>query len=154
MRRRRASSVGNTTAAVVVSAADGVRRGSALVGSLLGRKFSAAKPKGGEAAPPKTFNLTVVCIPTAPGWSRAIIYGGAKPTTKAERKAQAEADAAAGRPAQAVRPSSMAAKVFKALPVWLVHLLSNRFLDSDLAFLHYQARARTGEGRRHAPRAW
>ena len=30
--------VGNRTAAVVVSAADGVRRGSALVGSLLGRK--------------------------------------------------------------------------------------------------------------------
>ena len=32
------TSVGNTTAAVVVQAADGVRRGSALVGSLLGRK--------------------------------------------------------------------------------------------------------------------
>ena len=32
------TSVGSKTAAVVVSAADGVRRGSALVGSLLGRK--------------------------------------------------------------------------------------------------------------------
>ena len=24
----------------------------------------------------RTFNLTVVCVPTAPGWSRAIIFGG------------------------------------------------------------------------------
>ena len=32
------TSVGEKTAAVVVTAADGVRRGSALVGSLLGRK--------------------------------------------------------------------------------------------------------------------
>ena len=30
---------------------------------------------------------------------------------------------------------------YTLLPVWLIHLGSNRFLDSDLAFLHYQEQA-------------
>lgn len=28
--------------------------------------------------------------------------------------------------------------IFALIPTWFIHLLSNRFLDSDLAFLHYQ----------------
>lgn len=37
--------------------------------------------------------------------------------------------------------------VFSKLPVWLVHQLSNKFLDSDLAFLHFQERERERQGR-------
>merc|ERR1719174_3451066 len=39
----------------------------------------------------RTFNLTVVCVPTAPGWSRAIIFGGKQPEA---RKAQAREEVA------------------------------------------------------------
>ena len=34
--------------------------------------------------------------------------------------------------------ASLFKKIFALLPVWLVHLGSNKFLDSDLAFLHFQ----------------
>merc|ERR1712166_238216 len=32
--------------------------------------------------------------------------------------------------------------LFSIIPVWAIHLLSNKFLDSDLAFLHYQEQER------------
>jgi len=91
----------------------------------------------------RTFNLTVVCVPTAPGWSRAIIYGGASPERRKERaKAEAAARRASGAPPPPPPPkTSLVGRVFRALPVWAVHLGSNRFLDSDLAFLHYQEQA-------------
>ena len=63
------------------------------------------------------FQPTQVCVPTQPGWSRAIIFGGSR-----DKKAA----------------TSPVAKLFATLPVWLLHIFSNRFLDSDLAFLHYQ----------------
>jgi hypothetical protein len=40
------------------------------------------------------------------------------------------------------KPTSLVARVFRALPIWAIHFLSNRFLDSDLVFLHYQERSR------------
>jgi phenylpropionate dioxygenase-like ring-hydroxylating dioxygenase large terminal subunit len=68
----------------------------------------------------KTFNLTAVMTPTKPGWSRIIIYATrfAK-IKKLERK-------------------PLKLKIFSRLPTWMLHQLSNRFLDSDLAFLHFQ----------------
>lgn len=59
------------------------------------------------------FDLTAVCVPSAPGHSRAILLG-----------------------------PSRASPLVRLLPAWLVHLGFNRFLDSDLAFLHYQERTR------------
>ena len=98
-----------------------------------------------------------MCIPTAPGWSRGIIYGGSNEArAKAEKAAAAlqrgDTETAAAIEAEASRPGdsaevvqankpppkSLVAKLFAAAPTWLVHLGSNRFLDSDLAFLHYQ----------------
>ena len=32
------------------------------------------------------------------------------------------------------------ARLVGLLPVWVTHILSSRFLDTDLAFLHFQAR--------------
>jgi len=101
----------------------------------------------------RTFNLTVVCVPTAPGWSRAIIYGGPQPQAKkpkgrlnahrAEERSTEPivAPAPVDEPQVAAPPAkktSLVGKIFRLLPVWVVHLGSNRFLDSDLAFLHYQ----------------
>lgn len=92
---------------------------------------------------PRKFELSVLCIPTKPGWSRAIIVTTAKPeqgepsSTSKQKKPR----------------KSLVGRVFKALPVWIVHILNNRFLDSDLAFLHYQERelARPGNPRYYMP---
>jgi phenylpropionate dioxygenase-like ring-hydroxylating dioxygenase large terminal subunit len=78
-----------------------------------------------ESNKPLLFNLTVVMIPTKPGWSRGFIYGGR--TLK---------------PKDAKEKESLFAKVFRILPVWLIHQFNNRVLDSDLAFLHYQGQKR------------
>ncbi len=121
---------------------------------------TAPPPKRAGAPPPPAppprpnFQLTVICVPTAPGWSRAIIFGGIQPNARKQRDAQAaraakEARARArsgeieGAHARATSAApaprkSLASRIFGLLPVWLVHLGSNRFLDSDLAFLHYQ----------------
>lgn len=82
-----------------------------------------------EKAPPKFFNLTTVLIPTKPGWSRIIIFGSQQ--VKDENSVQDSA-----------QKETPIAKIFRKLPGWLVHILSDRFLDSDLAFLHYQDRER------------
>jgi hypothetical protein len=37
-----------------------------------------------------------------------------------------------------VQKKSIVGRLLGALPRWVVHLGSNRFLDSDLAFIHYQ----------------
>lgn len=76
----------------------------------------------------RRFELFVFCVPTKPGWSRAIILNTAKTKTvdeKAEKR---------------TKKGSLIGAVFKLSPVWMLHMLSNRFLDSDLAFLHYQER--------------
>ena len=106
-------------------------------------EFEPKLDKAGAPLPRKTFNLTVVCVPTGPGRSRAIIFGGKRPATKAEQRAERDAAKAAGKAEgssgrAAERPGSLAAKIFRSLPVWLVHIGSSRFLDSDLAFLHFQ----------------
>jgi pheophorbide a oxygenase len=66
----------------------------------------------------KPLVLTALCIPTKPGWSRAIIVTAASK--------------------EGPKKKSIVAKIFSKLPIWLVHQLSNRFLDSDLVFLHFQ----------------
>ena len=76
-----------------------------------------------EVDEPKTFNLTTCLIPTKPGWSRIIIFGG--PTEKPKEKKKGE---------------RFIIKLFRILPTWVVHQFSNRFLDSDLMFLHGQER--------------
>ena len=78
----------------------------------------------------RTFNLSTLLIPTKPGWSRIIIYGS--PTKKDKNRKEKE---------------TFFLKLFRILPTWLLHQFSNRFLDSDLAFLHFQEqeRERCGE---------
>lgn len=74
------------------------------------------------------FNLTVVMTPTKPGWSRAVIYAGGPTQTEDETKGN--------------QRKSLLGQIFSLLPVWLLHQFSNRFLDSDLALLHYQEQER------------
>jgi phenylpropionate dioxygenase-like ring-hydroxylating dioxygenase large terminal subunit len=82
-----------------------------------------------ESTKPKTpFNFKAICIPTAPGWSRVITVS--TDSSKEESKAK----------------KTILALVFGLIPLWLVHQLSNRFLDSDLAFLHYQEKKRARRG--------
>lgn len=66
----------------------------------------------GMAAP---YKFQFLCVPVAPGESRVILVWTDKP----------------GEGYRAM---------LHRLPVWFVHLHVNRFLDSDLAFLHYQER--------------
>lgn len=78
--------------------------------SLEFKKF-AERRGGGEADGKPRFRLHCACVPVAPGWSRLILCN-------ATRSGQSGS----------------------ILPQWAIHLLSNRFLDSDMAFLHYQER--------------
>eukprot|EP00435_Cladocopium_sp_Y103_P027914 s2325_g6.t3 len=78
--------------------------------SLEFKKF-AERRGGGEADGKPRFRLHCACVPVAPGWSRLILCN-------ATRSGQSGS----------------------ILPPWAIHLLSNRFLDSDMAFLHYQER--------------
>jgi hypothetical protein len=85
----------------------------------------------------KQFTLSSICIPTKPGWSRTIIYGGTdnKQKDKVAKKDKTKKDKV-----------PLIFKVFRLLPTWVVHQLSNRFLDSDLAFLHFQEQERERRG--------
>eukprot|EP00977_Amphora_coffeiformis_P000887 scaffold190_cov171-Amphora_coffeaeformis.AAC.12 len=80
------------------------------------------------------FRLSTVCIPIRPGWSRIIIVPGGFGGDDE------------GKDKDGKKPS-LVSKIFKAIPPWIVHVLNSRFLDSDLAFLHYQER----EARARAP---
>lgn len=73
----------------------------------------------GEGVP---FRLQVICVPVAPGRSRIILLN-----TKVPGKDSG---------------------FMEKLPKWVGHIFGNRFLDSDLAFLHYQER-----NLRYAPRS-
>ncbi|OEU19105.1 hypothetical protein FRACYDRAFT_137803, partial [Fragilariopsis cylindrus CCMP1102] len=76
------------------------------------------------------FKLGALCIPTKPGWSRAIIMAGPKEMKEKEMKKKKE------------KRKSLFGILFSIIPVWAIHLLSNKFLDSDLSFLHYQEQER------------
>jgi len=70
-----------------------------------------------EAEKNAPFRLNICIVPVGPGWSRAIIID-----------------------ARAPDKGSLLSSLLSKLPRWVVHILSNKFLDSDLAFLHYQER--------------
>lgn len=76
------------------------------------------------------FRLSTVCIPTRPGWSRVIVLVGRG----------SEDDNDDGENAGKKKAPSLVSKIFGIIPQWLLHMFSSRFLDSDLAFLHYQER--------------
>lgn len=91
---------------------------------------------------PRPFRLSAIGIPTKPGWSRGIII-----TWKAKDNERADAALLQNSTTMATieqkkKKKSFVAKVFSILPIWLSHQLSNQFLDSDLAFLHYQEQER------------
>ena len=117
----------------------------------------------------RPFALGVLCIPTKPGWSRAIILGGGRakkiqakakklaqsPSGKASSSSSATSAVVEATPKVTSKPTakkkktkkkkrkkSLVAIVFGIIPTWAMHLISNKFLDSDLAFLHYQEQER------------
>ena len=96
-----------------------------------------------EPKAPKTeaplFNLTVIMTPIKPGWSRIIIQGG--PGSRGV-PAATDNDKDATAVAKSKPRASLLLKVFSLFPVWLLHIFSSRFLDSDLALLHYQEQER------------
>mmetsp|Transcript_57782 Transcript_57782/g.129590 ORF Transcript_57782/g.129590 Transcript_57782/m.129590 type:complete len:576 (-) Transcript_57782:86-1813(-) len=67
-----------------------------------------------QASAGRRFRLNVACVPVDPGRSRAFILN--------------------------LRGANDKPTFFEGLPRWIGHVFSNRFLDSDLAFLHYQDR--------------
>lgn len=79
---------------------------------------TAKEAKEGLTHSRRTFNLTTACIPVGPGRSRVIVFQG-------DRSA---------------KPTSLIGALLKRFPTWLSHIFSGRFLDSDLAFLHFQER--------------
>lgn len=95
------------------------------------------KPTDSPDDPPRLFNLTAVMIPLKPGWSRIILFG----TQSASKKA----DETEPYTIKKRRPP-LVFKIFELLPIWMLHQFSNRFLDSDLAFLHYQEQERQRRG--------
>jgi Pheophorbide a oxygenase len=97
----------------------------------------------------KTFNLTTLLVPSKPGWSRIIIFGNAQKqpvetassVVAAQRKSETkENNQSSGRNSKP--KSSLLGRIFQNLPIWIFHQLTNRFLDSDLAFLHFQEKER------------
>jgi hypothetical protein len=120
-------------------------------------ELSAAQQEAGEDA--SFFNLTALSIPTKPGWSRTIVMGAPPPKSKKEKKEEAkkvvkakgkEKEKATGalqtKPKKLPLKMRILFKVIRILPVWLLHQLSNKFLDSDLAFLHFQGQERVKRG--------
>lgn len=106
-----------------------------------------------RAADPRTFELTTILIPTRPGWSRIITLGA--PTKRQrrrvalERKRQRSAEEGLVKQEKGKAPRkggqkrvSLMQRLFTSLPTWVSHQFSNRFLDSDLAFLHFQEQER------------
>ena len=105
-----------------------------------------------ETENPRGFQLSVLCIPTKPGWSRAIILGPSMDDPAKVKNAYTNENDTAHEDAKATTNTKKKRKgnplmkmIFKRIPVWFVHQLSNRFLDSDLAFLHFQEQ----ESQRH-----
>jgi hypothetical protein len=97
------------------------------------------------------WSLTVVCVPTRPGWSRLILFQGKDLGVSSGRgtldeDAMPDVEEMAGDKKtgeKGTRPTSkgsvsLIGRVFKLLPPFVTHLMANKFLESDLAFLHYQ----------------
>ncbi|KAL3902585.1 MAG: hypothetical protein SGPRY_012004, partial [Prymnesium sp.] len=91
--------------------------------------------EGGSVRP---FRLNVVCLPISPGRSRAIIYGPGSAAPPASNTTE---------PPPTPQKKSLFSVLFKLLPTWLSHIFSSRFLDSDLAFLHFQEQMIQTRGR-------
>ena len=98
------------------------------------------------------FKLGALCIPTKPGWSRAIIMAGPS-KEEGDNKEEEEAEkVVVVSNEEEIKEKEMKKKkkkkkslfgiLFSIIPVWAIHLLSNKFLDSDLSFLHYQEQER------------
>ncbi|KAL7572731.1 hypothetical protein ACA910_009001 [Epithemia clementina (nom. ined.)] len=100
-----------------------------------GGVFETDKPK------PQYFNLTTIGIPSRPGWNRAMIL-----TALPSNEGLLQDDAAKASKGPQQSSPSWRSKLFTLFPVWLVHILSNRFLDSDMALLHYQEQEREKQG--------
>ena len=99
---------------------------------------------------PRPFKLAAICIPTKPGWSRAIIVNGGSSPSPRDVESRGQNDLAVNDDKDRMKSTKNKKKkknsimgiLFSKIPTWLVHQLSNRFLDSDLAFLHYQEQER------------
>ena len=120
----------------------------------------------------KPFQLAVLCVPTKPGWSRVMVFSappapddeeavdqsssvqdpnlpktmgdqltGANPTTPVTTTT-AEVTQSIKKKKKKKKKPSLVSFIFKNLPPWVSHLLSNKFFDSDMAFLHYQEQLR------------
>lgn len=74
----------------------------------------------------RRFDLTAMLVPSKPGWSRITILQG-------DQREEPEHDEK-----EKQSNNNLLKAVFNSIPIWLVHQFSNRFLDSDLAFLHFQ----------------
>ncbi len=112
-----------------------IRKGSGLFQA----PYTVAYDAKYESETPRDFKLSVLCIPTKPGWSRAILLGSPldkKEDTDSSTKTAVEVSN------KKKKKKTLLSLVFKIIPVWFVHQLSNRFLDSDLAFLHFQEQER------------
>jgi len=94
------------------------------------------EPKPGEepGQERKPWALSVLCVPTKPGWSKIMLFTTSevdkRPANAAEKKKKKK------------KKFSFIGLIFKKLPKWVMHLLNSKFLDSDLAFLHYQEKLR------------
>jgi len=129
-----------------------VRRGSGVFRAPYVIQYEGGfepKPGADPDAPPPVFNLTTILIPTEPGWSRIIIFSG---QTRRQDEKDKEKSTSSASPTKEERrekkkrkkrrKKSLLQRVFGVTPVWALHQLSNRFLDSDLAFLHFQEQER------------
>ena len=97
------------------------------------------------------FNITTICLPTRPGWSRVIILTTESRTEKEEQATDDDAEKnAVSDGAVVVGKKSDKRSLFRNLsgiiPIWLIHQLSSGFLDSDLKFLHWQEQEREQRG--------
>lgn len=108
------------------------------------------------------FRLSTICVPLRPGWSRIMIFVGPpsvdeedtandhppqqqqQPQNLNDTSKTASSPHHPNVPKSKKQKSTLVSKlvktIFSLFPVWLLHTFSNRFLDSDLAFLHYQER--------------
>jgi phenylpropionate dioxygenase-like ring-hydroxylating dioxygenase large terminal subunit len=92
--------------------------------------FESKLMESGETETRAPFLLSILNIPTKPGWSRTIIMNAKAKEVPGEAAKKKK------------KKTSWRGKIFSKIPVALSHVLSNRFLDSDLAFLHFQERER------------
>jgi hypothetical protein len=97
------------------------------------------QPKEGQTEVP-VFNLTAIMMPLRPGWSRMISCGGPDGGGK-KRTTSLDSDNAPDSLQTKSKPA-ISFSLFSFLPKWVKHQFGSIFLDSDLAFLHYQEQER------------